>query len=441
MESTASVRRGLAAFAAVLPLVALAAGCGNSGHPAATADTSSTTPTTATVASTATTVTAPPHQFPEFRVAMDEATDYLDPGLSDTTEGWGVMWNVYLPLLGYQHVSGPEGAKLVPYLATHLPHISRDKRTYRLTLRKGLRYSDGTRVKATDFKKTIERDFLLDSAGAGFFRNIKGAKAFARRQKGRIRGIVADDPTRTIIIHLVAPQADFANVLVSPSWQHPFGTDDIGRDILSRVIYGSRISLSAGLALVAFALIVGLPLGLLAGYVGGTVDNLLMRAVEVILAFPTLVLALGITAILGPKLSHALLAIGLVFVPNFARLIRGQVLSVRENDFVTAARALGGNDVRVVLHHVLPNCVAPLLVQSSFAISFAILVEAALSFLGLGTQPPTPSWGIMLSQGRGYLEQAPWLGAFPGLAIFLAVLGFNLVGDGLRDALDPRLKS
>ena len=235
--------------------------------------------------------------------------------------------------------------------------------------------------------------------------------------------------------------ADFANVLSPPTWQHPFGTDDIGRDILSRVIYGARISLSAGLAPVLFALAVGLPLGLIAGYAGGTIDNLLMRAVEVILAFPTLVLALGITAILGPKLSHALLAIGLVFVPNFARLIRGQVLSVRENDFVTAARALGGSDFRVVLQHVLPNCVAPLLVQSSFAISFAILVEAALSFLGLGTQPPTPSWGIMLAQGRGYLEQAPWLGAFPGLAIFLTVLGFNLVGDGLRDALDPRLKS
>jgi len=146
---------------------------------------------------------------------MDEATDYLDPGLSDTTEGWGVMWNVYLPLLGYQHVSGPEGAKLVPYLATHLPQISRDKRTYRLTLRRGLRYSDGSLVKASDFKKTIERDFLLDSAGAGFFRNVVGAKGFTKRQKGRIRGIVVDDPTRTIIIHLVAPQADFANVLAS----------------------------------------------------------------------------------------------------------------------------------------------------------------------------------------------------------------------------------
>jgi peptide/nickel transport system substrate-binding protein len=215
VEPTGSVRKGLAAFAAGIALAALAAGCGGSGQPATSAAASTTAPATTTVASTATTVAGPPHEFPEFRVAMDEATDYLDPGLSDTTEGWGVMWNVYLPLLGYQHVSGPEGAKLVPYLATHLPRISRDKRTYRLTLRKGLRYSDGSEVKASDFKKTIERDFLLDSAGAGFFRNIVGANVFAKRQKGRIRGIVVDDPTRTILIHLVAPQADFANVLAS----------------------------------------------------------------------------------------------------------------------------------------------------------------------------------------------------------------------------------
>jgi peptide/nickel transport system permease protein len=191
---------------------------------------------------------------------------------------------------------------------------------------------------------------------------------------------------------------------------------------------------------VAVALVVGLPLGLAAGFFGGRVDDVIMRSIEVILSFPTLVLALGITAILGPKLIHALFAIGIVFVPHFARLIRGQVLSVKENDFVAAARALGASDVRLVVLHVLPNCLAPLLVQSSFSISFAILTEAALSFLGLGTQPPTPSWGIMLSTGRGYLEQAPWLGAFPGLAIFLTVLGFNLLGDGLRDALDPRLR-
>ena len=235
--------------------------------------------------------------------------------------------------------------------------------------------------------------------------------------------------------------ADFANVLSPPARAHPFGTDDIGRDILSRVVYGSRISLQAGLFTVAVALCIGLPLGLVAGYLGGQVDNVIMRALEVILSFPGLVLALGITAVLGPKLIHALFAIGVVFVPNFARLIRAQVLSVKEHDFVAAARALGASDRRLVILHILPNCLAPLLVQSSFSVAFGILTEAALSFLGMGTQPPTPSWGIMLSMGRGYLEQAPWLGAFPGFAIFLAVLGFNLLGDGIRDALDPRLKT
>ena len=235
--------------------------------------------------------------------------------------------------------------------------------------------------------------------------------------------------------------ADFANVLSPPARAHPFGTDDIGRDILSRVVYGSRISLQAGLFTVAVALCIGLPLGLVAGYLGGRVDNAIMRGLEVVLAFPGLVLALGITAVLGPKLIHALFAIGVVFVPNFARLIRAQVLSVKEHDFVAAARALGASDRRLVILHILPNCLAPLLVQSSFSVAFGILTEAALSFLGMGTQPPTPSWGIMLSAGRGYLEQAPWLGAFPGLAIFLAVLGFNLLGDGIRDALDPRLKT
>lgn len=233
---------------------------------------------------------------------------------------------------------------------------------------------------------------------------------------------------------------DFGSVLEPPSWKHPFGTDDIGRDVLSRVVYGSRVSMQAGLFTVAVALVVGVPLGLAAGYMGGRVDNLIMRGIEVILSFPALVLALGITAVLGPKLIHALFAIGIVFVPYFARLIRGQVLSVKENDFVTAARALGASDTRLVRLHILPNCLAPILVQSSFSIAFGILIEAALSFLGLGTQPPTPSWGVMLSTGRGYLEQAPWLGIFPGLAIFLTVLGFNLLGDGIRDALDPRLK-
>ena len=269
-------------------------------------------------------------------------------------------------------------------------------------------------------------------------------RQFRRSHVGRVgAALVATFLRLTALAPLLAPYdpvaTDFATVLAPPSWTHPFGTDDIGRDILSRVIHGSRVSLEAGLFTVAVALVVGLPLGLAAGFVGGRVDDLIMRAVEVILSFPTLVLALGITAILGPKLIHALFAIGVVFVPHFARLIRGQVLAVKENDFVAAATALGATDLRVVVLHVLPNCIAPLLVQSSFSISFAILTEAALSFLGLGTQPPTPSWGIMLSTARAYLEQAPWLGAFPGLAIFLTVLGFNLLGDGIRDALDPRL--
>jgi peptide/nickel transport system permease protein len=271
-------------------------------------------------------------------------------------------------------------------------------------------------------------------------------RQFGRTPSGLVGGaLVGAFVLLTLAAPWVAPfdpvATDFASVLSPPSARHPFGTDDIGRDILSRVIYGSRISLEAGLFTVAVALAVGLPLGLAAGFFGGSVDNVIMRAIEVILSFPTLVLALGITAILGPKLIHALFAIGIVFVPHFARLIRAQVLSVKENDYVTAATALGARDVRVVLRHILPNCLAPLFVQSTYSVSFAILTEAALSFLGLGTQPPTPSWGIMLASGRGYLEQAPWLGAFPGVAIFLTVLGFNLLGDGLRDALDPRLKT
>jgi peptide/nickel transport system permease protein len=271
-------------------------------------------------------------------------------------------------------------------------------------------------------------------------------RQFGRTPSGLIGGALVGG---FILLAAVAPwlapydpvAADFGDVLSSPSSRHLFGTDDIGRDILSRVIHGSRISLEAGLFTVVVALVVGLPLGLAAGFFGGRVDNVIMRGIEVILSFPTLVLALGITAILGPKLIHALFAIGVVFVPHFARLIRAQVLSVKENDYVTAATALGARDVRVVARHILPNCLAPLFVQSTFSVSFAILTEAALSFLGLGTQPPTPSWGIMLASGRGYLEQAPWLGAFPGAAIFLTVLGFNLLGDGLRDALDPRLKT
>ncbi|HEX7124794.1 MAG TPA: ABC transporter permease [Thermodesulfobacteriota bacterium] len=273
------------------------------------------------------------------------------------------------------------------------------------------------------------------------------AAALARFRKSPVglvgAGLVAAFVAASLLAPLLSPYdplaPDFAAVLAPPSLAHPFGTDDLGRDILSRVLHGGRVSLQAGLLTVAFALAVGVPLGLAAGFFGGRVDNLVMRGIEVVLSFPTLVLALGITAVLGPKLIHALLAIGIVFVPHFARLIRGQVLSVKENDYVSAARALGASDPRVMGLHVLPNCLAPILVQSTFSVALGILIEAALSFLGLGTQPPTPSWGIMLSTGRAYLEQAPWLGLFPGLAVFATVLGFNMLGDGIRDALDPRL--
>ena len=204
-------------MAVALPLLALVAGCGGSGHAGqpSTARTTTAARTTTTVPKSTTATAASAHEFPEFRIAMDEATDYLDPGLSDTTEGWGVMWNVYLPLLGYRHANGPAGGKLVPYLASALPRISKDRRTYRLTLREKLHYSNGHRVKASDFKATVERDFRLDSAGAAFFRNIEGAKTFAKRQKGGIRGIKVDDATGSITIRLVTPQADFSNVLAS----------------------------------------------------------------------------------------------------------------------------------------------------------------------------------------------------------------------------------
>ncbi|HEY5694721.1 MAG TPA: ABC transporter substrate-binding protein [Gaiellaceae bacterium] len=233
MEPTAFPGRA-AAVAAALPLLALVlvAGCGGSGHAAAPSTRRTTTEArTTTAASTRApaAAAAPARRFPEFRIAMDEATDYLDPGLSDTTEGWGVMWNVYLPLLGYRHVNGPAGAKLVPYLATSLPRISKDRRTYRLTLRDKLHYSNGARVLASDFKATVERDFLLDSAGAAFFRNVVGAQNFVKRPKRGIRGIEVDDAARTITIRLVAPQADFSNVLAS-EFAAPVPADSPPRD-------------------------------------------------------------------------------------------------------------------------------------------------------------------------------------------------------------------
>lgn len=233
-------------------------------------------------------------------------------------------------------------------------------------------------------------------------------------------------------------QISFGDLRAPPGAKHPFGTDELGRDVLSRVLYGARISLSAGLISVAAALIGGASLGLLAGYLGGWVDEAVMRVVDAMLALPFLVLAIALAAVLGPNLQNTMLAIAIVSLPAFARVTRGEVLAQREREYVQAALALGASGPRLVLRHLLPNIGGVLIVQTSLAIAGAVLAESSLSFLGLGVQPPTPSWGSMLNSARGYLTDAPWLAVFPGVAIFLTVLAFNLVGDGLREALDPR---
>ncbi|MDQ7842201.1 MAG: ABC transporter permease [Armatimonadota bacterium] len=233
---------------------------------------------------------------------------------------------------------------------------------------------------------------------------------------------------------------DYAHPAAPPGAPgHLLGTDAVGRDILARLIYGTRISLQVGVVAVGIAASLGTVVGLTAGYYGGVVDNILMRTVDVFLAFPVIVLAIAIIAVLGPSLVNVMIALGLVAWTTYARVVRGQVLVLRELDFVQAARALGTGDVRILLRHILPNVVAPIIVLATVGMAAAIIAEAALSFLGLGVQPPTPSWGTMLNEGRAFLRTAPHISTLPGLAIMLTVLGFNFLGDGLRDALDPRL--
>ena len=232
----------------------------------------------------------------------------------------------------------------------------------------------------------------------------------------------------------------FADQLRPPSWVHLFGTDEFGRDIFSRVIYGSRIALAVGLISDGISLAAGVALGIIAGYFSGWPDTAVMRTMDVLLAFPYLLLAMIVVAILGPSLTNAMIAIGVVYMPRFARLVRGTVLSIREQEFIEGARAIGGGPLRVLSRHVLPNVLSPIIVLATLTIGFAIVETAGLSFLGLGASPPTPEWGSMLATGRSYMLTAPWITTFPGVAILITVIGFNLVGDGLRDLLDPRLR-
>lgn len=246
----------------------------------------------------------------------------------------------------------------------------------------------------------------------------------------------------SLLAPLIAPydpaELDLYHVLSPPSLQHPFGTDDLGRDVLSRVIYGTRISLKVGFVSVGIAVTIGSIVGLLAGYYGGWVDALLMRTVDIMLCFPTFFLILAVIALLEPSIWYIMLIIGLTSWMGVARLVRAEVLSVKERDFVLAARSIGASDLRILFVHILPNSLSPALVYATLGIAGAILTESALSFLGIGVQPPTPSWGNILTAGKEYIEFGWWLSLFPGMTILITVLAYNLLGEGLRDILDPR---
>lgn len=233
---------------------------------------------------------------------------------------------------------------------------------------------------------------------------------------------------------------DWAQVQNSPSFEHPLGTDELGRDMLTRIIFGARISMTIGAISVSIGLFFGGLIGVIAGYFGGWADNILMRAMDIMLAIPYVLLAIAIVAILGPGLWNTMIAIGVVTIPRFARIARSAVLEVSTMDYVEAIKAVGAGHRRILINHILVNSLSPLIVQSTLTLASAILNAAALGFLGLGAQPPTPEWGAMLSDGRKLLMVSPWIVTFPGIAIMLSVLGFNMLGDGLRDALDPKMK-
>src|SRR5689334_13343534 len=289
----------------------------------------------------------------------------------------------------------------------------------------------------------------LTAAGSGIaLERVEAPTARAirrfKRRKGALLAVVviAIFVAAAIFAQLISPYAPdlqtWSAVRKPPSALHWFGTDDVGRDVLARVIYGARASLLAGVISVSIALLIGVPIGLVSGYVGGFIDAFFSRITDALLACPFLILAISLPAFLGPGLGNAMIAIGITTTPIFIRLTRGQVMAVKVEDYVEAARAVGNPHWRIALVHILPNILPALLVQATLSIAAAIIAEAALSFLGLGQQPPAPSWGSMLNAAQRFLTQAPWMAIWPGLAIFLVVLSLNLLGDGLRDALDPR---
>jgi peptide/nickel transport system permease protein len=293
------------------------------------------------------------------------------------------------------------------------------------------------------------RPIVMDEGGGGRRALSQGRRFLSNVLETRLVGtglsILGVVVFCALFANVISPHSpieqDYLAIAEAPTAAHWLGTDDLGRDILTRIIYGSRISLMVGVIAVGIALALGVSLGLLAGYAGGTTDDVVMRIVDAVQAFPGLILALGITAALGPGIEKVMIAIGIVSMPAIARLTRAQALSIREREFVHAARVIGASPLKIVARHIWPNVTAPIIVQATLLIASAILTEAGLSFLGVGVVPPTPTWGSMLRTGSQYLEVAPWLAFAPGVAIFATVLAFNFVGDGLRRALDPRLLS
>ena len=280
----------------------------------------------------------------------------------------------------------------------------------------------------------------------GRFRGLRDIWTRMKRNRLAMVGLVI-----IIILVITAIFADYiapygyaeqnlANQYQTPNAEHWFGTDELGRDIFSRVVYGSRVSLRVGFISVSISMTIGVAIGAITGYYGGKIDNILMRFIDIVQALPDILLAIAIMAALGPGLTNLMVAVGIAAIPGYARLVRSSVLSLRDQEFVEAARANGSSDARIILKHIIPNCMAPIIVQATLGVAYAIINAAGLSFIGLGLEPPTPEWGAMLSGGRAYIRDYPHMTLVPGLAIVLTILALNLLGDGLRDALDPKLK-